>query len=182
MPKTSANRRRQHSCTAKNLELTFLHSYSTAYENYSHTIALFTALFSQNILHEDRSPSHNRKISHYIHTRTSTGSKTRRSQMWILLLLPSTEWPKVWTNSHIVPINDVVRSKWYRTIHHDYWRRFACFKSIVSPLPNVPTQCPRHSTSSIVGMQRNYWHIVLDKRQNCHQPSVTSSSHICFSQ
>jgi hypothetical protein len=49
-------------------------------------------------LQEDRSPTHHRKISQYVHTRTSTGSNTRRSQMRIILQRPSTVWPQVWRN------------------------------------------------------------------------------------
>ena len=141
----------------------------------------FTALFSRNMLHDDRRPTHRRKISQYIHIRTSTGSKTRHIQIQIPLPRPNTEWPNVWRNKHTVPINDVVRSTCYYTIH-DYWRRFACFESIVSPLPNVPTERPRHSTYSIVGLQTNYWHIVLDKKQTCHHPFVPSSPCNCFLQ
>jgi hypothetical protein len=61
----------------------------------SHTISLFTALFSLNMLQEDRSLTH---------------------QMRILLQRPSTVWPQVWRNKHIVPVNDLLRSTWYRTI------------------------------------------------------------------
>ena len=128
--------------------------------------------FSRNMLHDDHSPTHHRKILQYIHMSTSTGGKTRRSQNAdtptgpIHRVVTVLEEPPLYSNQWSSPLH---------MLSHDTWPYTDAEPPVSNPSPVLfwmhPLPHTWHPTSPIHGRQRNYWHMVLDKGQTGHHPA-----------
>ena len=123
----------------------------------------YTTTTLQHITGKDHS------TSIYAHLRAA---KHDAPKMRILLQGPSTEWSQIWKNLQNVPINSAIRSTCYRT---DTWPYTDVDPPVSNPSPvlfwTYPLPHTRQPISSIHGMQRNYWHMVLEKGQTGHHPA-----------